>query len=110
MRVTFHVDRGIRGVRTGQMLVIHEWAGRWEFGERYQTGEHVLLFLYPPSKLGLTSTVGGAQGRLNIDAEEQVILDRPLNDNSSPQAAESHGKARISQREFERFILRGADE
>ena len=55
MRITFRVEQAIRGVRTGQTLVIREWAGLWESGERYRTGERVLLFLYSPSKLGLTS-------------------------------------------------------
>ena len=31
-------------------------------------GEHFLLFLYPPSRLGLTSPVRGAQGQVPLDA------------------------------------------
>ena len=41
LRITFRVEQGIRGVRTGQTLVIREWGGLWEHGERYRTGERV---------------------------------------------------------------------
>jgi hypothetical protein len=49
VKITFQVDQGIRGVRTGQILVIREWGGLWEHGERYRPGEQVLLFLYRPA-------------------------------------------------------------
>lgn len=74
MRITFQVEQAIRGVQTGQTLVIHEWAGLWESGPRYRPGERVLLFLYHPSRLGLTSTVGGPLGSFNVDQNDQVIL------------------------------------
>jgi len=67
VRITFHVDEGVRGVRTGQSLTIHEWAGVWQYGQRYRVGEQAFLFLYAPSKLGLTSAVGGGQGRFSIN-------------------------------------------
>lgn len=73
-RVTFHVDEGIRGVATGQTLTIREWAGLWRSGERYRVGERVALFLYPPSKLGLTSPVGGANGRFSLDTAGRIVL------------------------------------
>jgi hypothetical protein len=75
MRITFHVDQGLRGARTGQMLVIREWAGLWQSGDRYRPGERVMLFLYPPSKLGLTSPVGGGSGRFPVDPKGQVIVE-----------------------------------
>jgi hypothetical protein len=75
MRITFHVDRGLRGTRTGQTLVIREWAGLWQAGERYRPGERVMLFLYPPSKLGLTSPVGGKAGRFPVDSGGRVIIE-----------------------------------
>jgi hypothetical protein len=34
----------------------------------------VVLFLYPRSKLGLTSCVGGTLGRFNLDAWGRVML------------------------------------
>jgi len=46
--------------------------GVWENGQRYRVGEKVFLFLYQPSKLGLTSIVGGPQGRMSIHRGGQV--------------------------------------
>jgi hypothetical protein len=74
VRVRFQVEQGFRGVRSGRELVIRQWAGLWNAGERYRTGERVLLFLYPASKLGLTSPVGGARGRFSLDRNGQVLL------------------------------------
>jgi len=74
MRITFRVEQALRGVQNGQTLTIHEWAGLWESGPHYRLGERFLLFFYPPSRLGLTSTVGGPIGRFNMDGNGQVIL------------------------------------
>jgi hypothetical protein len=75
MRITFYIDQGMRGTRSGQTLVIHEWSGLWQSGDRYSPGQRVMLFLYPPSKLGLTSPVGGASGRFVVDPGGQVIIE-----------------------------------
>jgi len=72
--VTFQVERAMRGTSPGRSLTIHEWAGLWTSGERYRVGEHVLLFLYSPSKLGLTSPVAGALGRFAMDSEGRIVL------------------------------------
>src|SRR5712675_1465822 len=53
--ITFHVERAIRGASPGTDLTVEQWMGLWASGQRYRVGERVLLFLYPPSKLGLTS-------------------------------------------------------
>lgn len=74
MRITFRIERGIRGTRTGGRFVVREWAALWNGGERYRVGERVLLFLYPPSRVGLTSPVGGERGRFRVDAKGQVIV------------------------------------
>ena len=112
VEINFHVDQGMRGVRTGQTLTIREWAGLWQSGERYRPGERVLLFLYPPSKLGLTSPVQGALGRFRIGPDGQVVLDpgrigflarRPGLGNPL------RGRTGISPVEFVRF-LRSAEE
>ena len=76
MRITFRVDNAIRGVHTGQKLVIREWAGLWTSGERYRPGQRVMLFLYPPSKLGLTSPVGGDRGHFKIDDGGRIVVPR----------------------------------
>ncbi|MGB6025103.1 MAG: hypothetical protein WA899_06305 [Candidatus Sulfotelmatobacter sp.] len=72
--VTFQVENAIRGAFRGRNLTIHEWAGLWTSGERYRVGERVLLFLYSPSKLGLTSPVAGALGKFTMDSQGQIVM------------------------------------
>ena len=72
--ITFHVENAIRGVTPGEELTISQWVGLWTSGQRYRVGERVLLFLYPNSKLGLTSCVGGPLGRFDEDAAGRVWL------------------------------------
>jgi hypothetical protein len=72
--VTFHIEQAMRGAAPGELLTIREWAGLWNSGERYRVGEHVLLFLYSPSKLGLTSPVGGAMGRFAVDSRGMIVV------------------------------------
>jgi hypothetical protein len=67
--VTFLVEHAVRGAVTGENLTIHEWTGLWLSGEHYCVGERMFLFLYPSSRLGLTSTVGGNFGRFAIDSQ-----------------------------------------
>jgi len=72
--ITFHVENAIRGASPGQDLTILQWIGAWSAGQRYRIGEHVFLFLYPPSRLGLTSTVGGPMGRFAIDPWGRILF------------------------------------
>jgi hypothetical protein len=72
--VTFQVEHAMRGVSPGQKLTIHEWAALWTTGERYYVGERVLLFLYSPGKLGLTSPVAGAMGRFALDSRGEIVM------------------------------------
>jgi hypothetical protein len=72
--VTFQVEDALRSTSKGQILTIQEWAGRWAGGERYRVGERVLLFLYAPSTLGLTSTVAGAMGRFAVDSQGKIVM------------------------------------
>jgi hypothetical protein len=110
VKITFQVEQGIRGVGTGQTLVIREWGGLWEHGERYRTGERVLLFLYRPSKLGLTSPVAGAFGRFTVDKKGQINLDRVASLASDPVDVHLRGKTRVSSRDFARTIRRLVEE
>lgn len=71
-KITFRVQTAIRGVRVGQVIAIREWDGLWNSGERYLPGERVLLFLFPKSRLGLTSPVGGRLGRFRVDEAWRV--------------------------------------
>jgi hypothetical protein len=72
--ITFHVENAIRGATQGETLTISQWIGLWSGGQRYRLGQRVLLFLYPRSKLGLTSSVAGAIGRFDVDAWGRVLL------------------------------------
>jgi len=72
--ITFHVQNVIRGAKPGEDLTIAQWIGLWSSGQRYRIGERALLFLYPPSKLGLTSCVGGPLGRFDLDPLGRVLL------------------------------------
>lgn len=72
--ITFHVERAIRGPIPGSDITISQWTGAWSSGQRYRVGDRVLLFVYPPSRLGLTSSVGGAIGRFHVDPLGRVRL------------------------------------
>lgn len=69
VRVTFAVHEGIRGAIPGKTFSIQEWAALWSTSAgRFRPGQRVFLFLYPRSKLGLTSVVGGDLGRYDLDS------------------------------------------
>ncbi len=70
--ITFHIDTAIRGVTPNDDLTISQWAGLWSSGQRYRIGERVLLFLYPPSKVGLTSCVAGPIGLFRVDPRGRI--------------------------------------
>ena len=67
IEVNFRVDRPIAGVERGQILTIREWTGAASRHRAMRSGEHILLFLYPVSRLGLTSPVGGPLGQITLD-------------------------------------------
>lgn len=72
--ITFHIDDSLRGAARGGNFNLTEWIGLWSGGQRYRLGEHVVLFVYPPSKLGLTSCVAGPLGRFTIDTNGIIPL------------------------------------
>lgn len=106
-QITFHVDQGMRGTSSGELLTIHEWAGLWDRGERYLVGEGVFLFLYTPSKLGLTSPVAGASGRFAVDSQNRIVMSAQ---NMATFAADPviGGKTVVPFPDFQRAILRNA--
>jgi hypothetical protein len=112
VQISFHVEQAMRGVHTGQMLTIREWAGLWQSDERYRLGERVLLFLYPPSKLGLTSPVRGPLGRFRIGPNGRVVLDPGrigVRARRPDIADQLRGRTSVTPRELVRF-LRSAEE
>ena len=69
----FRVDRAIVGVRPGQELRVREWAGAWPLHRAMRGGQRLLIFLYPPSRLGLTSPVGGPLGQVLLDSRGEIV-------------------------------------
>ncbi len=84
IELKFKIDRAIAGVRRGQVLTVREWVGAWERHQPLRPGDHVLLLLYPPSKLGLTSPVNAQFGQVALDATGQ----RPLSHHISVRTLE----------------------
>jgi hypothetical protein len=82
VRLSFRIDQAIAGVKPGQLLTIHEWAGAASRQLPMNPGQHLLIFLYPPSRLGLTSPVGGALGQIALDPAGQHVIDVPLTNQS----------------------------
>jgi hypothetical protein len=73
VELKFRVDRSITGAKKGQFLTIHEWAGAQSRHRPMRPGQHLLLFLYPPSRLGLTSPVGGSLGQIELDPSGENV-------------------------------------
>jgi hypothetical protein len=111
IRITFHVENALRGVKQGQTLVIREWAGRWESGERYRVGERIMLFLFPPGKLGLTSPVGGELGKFRLDEYGHVLLNRvQVATVAATPALAVPGQSRMTWRQLSNGVRRASQE
>jgi hypothetical protein len=71
-----------------------------------------MLFLYPPSKIGLTSPVGGPAGRFVIDRNGRVQLN-PLQQQGArivPSPPRIQTDRRVTIREFTRTVRRLTEE
>jgi hypothetical protein len=110
-QITFRVDEAIQGVRSRKIFTIREWSGLWDSGERYRPGERVLLFLYPVSKLGFTSPVGGPLGRFAVDHAGKIHINGPQRQSLSSNRPHSQfaGRSRVSPREFAHEILHASE-
>ncbi len=87
VQLSFHVDEPIAGVERGQVLTIHEWAGAWSMHRPMSKGQHFLIFLYPLSRLGLTSPVGGSLGQVALDSSGQTVSEDAQNRDAQKLAA-----------------------
>ena len=73
VQVRFRIDRAIAGAQSGEVLTIHEWSGAASLQRPMSTGQRILILLYPPSRLGLTSPVGGPLGQVFLDASGKYV-------------------------------------
>jgi len=85
---TFEVLRGIKGARTGTSIRFQQLSGGGTGAIRglpeFSRGQEILLFLYPDSKLGLTSPVGLVQGMFRVGKggrRDGTVLNRVGNSN-----------------------------
>lgn len=69
----FRVDRAIAGGPAGEVLTVREWTGAWANHRAMNKGERLLIFLYPQSRLGLTSPVGGRLGQVKLDSRGEIV-------------------------------------
>jgi len=108
VRITLQVEQGVRGARAGQTLAFREWAGLWTGEERYRLGQRLMLFLYAPSSLGLTSPVGGAAGKFALDRDGKIVLTEAQLQaiRISPNPLRINIGRRIPLRDFSRAIRR----
>jgi hypothetical protein len=112
VRVTVQVEQGVRGARSGRSVTFSEWAGLWSTGDRYRVGERLVLFLYPPSAIGLTSPVGGSAGRLAVDKSGQILL-TPVQQQDiriSPTSSRGGSNRMVRVQEFARALRRMGEE
>jgi len=107
VQLTFRVDQAIAGVEQGQILTIHEWAGAWSMHRPMRSGQHILIFLYPLSRLGFTSPVGGALGQVALDSSGKNVAK-----SESPQPPVPADTRSVSVVQLERAIrsARGEEE
>ncbi len=113
VEVKFRVDEAIAGVESGQVLTIREWAGAWASHRALRTGQRVLLFLYPPSRLGLTSPVGGPMGQVALDASGKNVAAPAAVSNLALHTRPTFRTAAqrsVSLRQLERAIRRAREE
>jgi hypothetical protein len=107
--ITFHVETAIRGVIPNADLTISQWAGLWSSGQRYRIGERVLLFLYPPSKVGLTSCIAGPTGLFHIDPWGRIQLSAQHMSLLRRDSALG-GKSRLAVGDFASAVRRASEE
>ena len=116
IQLSFRVERAIAGVERGQVLTIHEWAGAWSMHRPMRSGQRVLIFLYPPSRLGFTSPVGGSLGQVALDlsgknvAEQKPAASPGLQNEPSPRPRLPGATRSVSVVQLERAIRSAREE
>ena len=118
VQLRFRVDQAIAGVEQGQILTLHEWAGASSMHRPMSSGQHILIFLYPPSRLGFTSPVGGSLGQVALDPSGKNVskdAQKPaaaigLRNESSPQPRVPVDTRSVSVVQLERAIRSAREE
>lgn len=113
MELNFRVDEAIAGVEQGQTLKIREWSGAWSMHRPMRSGEHILIFLYPLSRLGLTSPVGGSRGQFELDASGKNVASKsgtPILMHESPPQPAFSKSGTVSVVQLERAIRSAREE
>lgn len=114
LQVRFRIDEPIAGTaeNPGEIFTIHEWSGAWSLHRPLQSGQHVLILLYPVSRLGFSSPVGGAQGVVVLDPSEKYVSAEELQfrkpSSSSQNAFSIQGSISVAQ--LKRALLRAREE
>lgn len=97
VKYTFKISEAIKGVTGKTEISFKQWkATTREAG--YTIGEKYVLFLYPNSRLGLTSPVGFLQGQFNINTDSishrefviNKLANKGLYKNLKGQSADEH--------------------
>jgi hypothetical protein len=116
VQLRFRVDEPIAGVKRGQVVTIHEWVGALDRQRPMIKGQHVLILLYPPSRMGLTSPVGGSLGQITLDANGKNVVERKaaaateLRDASFPRSHATAADAIVTVLQLERAIRNARSE
>jgi len=118
VQLSFRVDQAIAGVEQGQILTIHEWAGAWSMHRPMLSGQHILIFLYPLSRLGFTGPVGGSLGQIALDPsgknvskhEQKAAAPIGVRDESSPPSPVSADTYSVTVVQLERAIRSAREE
>jgi hypothetical protein len=110
LQLRFRVDQAIAGVEPGQVLTIHEWVGAQLVHRPMNSGQRILIFLYPRSRLGLTSPVGGPLGQVSLDPSGKYVSKQELRlrDQVFPKGSEDTNRVSVVQ--LERAIRSAREE
>lgn len=103
LRVTLRVSEVIRG-RADKQLSFRSYVSNGRFGQRtsskgvpgagYRIGDELVLFLYAKSRYGLTSTVGGDQGRFRVERQRRrTLITNPLRNRGLFEGVETRARA-----------------
>ena len=105
----FHVLEGIKGVKNNSDIVFKQWQpvskdSNFEIAKKY------ILFLYPESKLGLTSPVGYLQGLFKVErtSDTEYVINK-LNNVGLATNLRTRKKISLKDKLLEDYISKSAE-